>query len=264
MSASLPLWSSPPEILELGCNEVHVWRAALDLPISHVRSLEQTLAADERRRAERLHFEKDRMHFIVARGLLRAILGRYLATDPRTLRFCYSQYGKPALAQEAGSDASLCFNVTHSHGMALYAITRSRAIGIDLEHIRTDIVCEPIAERFFSPYEVSMLRTVPTHMRPEAFFSCWTRKEAYLKARGMGLSLALSQFDVTVAPGESAALLRTREEDQDISRWWLRDLSPGFGYVAALAVEGHLSLLQCWQWSEVENVLKSARIFSFV
>ena len=78
-----------------------------------------------------------------------------------------------------------------------------------------------------------MLRTVPTHMRPEAFFSCWTRKEAYLKARGMGLSLALSQFDVTVAPGESAALLGTREEDQDISRWWLRDLSPGFGYVAA-------------------------------
>ena len=148
--------------------------------------------------------------------------------------------------------------------MALYAITRSRAIGIDLEHIRTDVACEPIAERFFSPYEVSMLRTVPTHMRPEAFFSCWTRKEAYLKARGMGLSLALSQFDVTVAPGESAALLSTREEDQDISRWSLRDLSPGFGYVAALAVEGHLSLLQCWQWPEVENVLKSARIFSFL
>jgi 4'-phosphopantetheinyl transferase len=250
MSASVPLWRSPSEILELNHKEVHVWRATLDLPMSRVRSLEQTLAADERARAERFHFEKDRMHFIVARGLLRAILGRYLARNPHTLRFCYSQYGKPTLARESHNDASLCFNVTHSHGVALYAVSRNRAIGIDLERIRTDVACEQIAERFFSPYEVSTLRSVPIYMRPEAFFSCWTRKEAYLKARGMGLSLALSQFDVTVAPGGSAALLSTREEDQDISSWWLCDLSPGFGYVAALAVEGHPSLQYC-EWSEV-------------
>src|SRR5439155_22463572 len=196
MSAPVSLWCSPPEILEVTCNEVHVWRATLDLPRSRVQSLEQTLAADERTRAEQFHFQKDRMHFIVARGLLRAILGRYLATNPCTLRFCYSQYGKPTLAREAGSDASLCFNVTHSHGLALYAITRNRALGIDLEHIRMDVAYEPIAEHFFSPYEVRMLRTVPPHLRSAAFFSCWTRKEAYLKARGLGLSLPLSQFDV--------------------------------------------------------------------
>lgn len=250
MSASLPLWDSPPEILELGHNEAHVWRTTLDLPISRVRSLEQTLTADEITRAEQFHFQKDRMHFIVARGLLRTILSRYLATNPRTLRFCYSQYGKPTLARESGSDASLCFNVTHSLGVVLYAITRSRAIGIDLERIRLDVACESIAEHFFSPYEARILRTVPTDLRSEAFFRCWTRKEAYLKARGIGLSIALGQFDVSVLPGELAALLGTREKDQNISQWSLNDLYAGEGYVAALAVEGHPHL-QYWEWSEL-------------
>src|SRR5947199_10750328 len=130
MHAPESQWNSPPESLLLDRDEVHVWRATLDLPISRLQALEQILAADERTRANKFHFPEDRMHFIVARGVLRAILGRYLSRDPRTLQFCYNQYGKPTLAGEASS-GSLFFNVSHSHGMALYAISYIQTIGID-------------------------------------------------------------------------------------------------------------------------------------
>ena len=237
------MWHPAPVMLVPGGDEVHVWRAALDLPGARVASLEQTLAADERTRAGRLHFERDRSHFIVARGFLRMILGRYLNRAPRTLRFCSNPYGKPSLTPESGGDAALSFNVTHAGGMALYAVTRSRAVGIDLDGIRMDVECDSIAEHFFSPRERRMLRAVPSAQRPEAFFHCWTRKEACIKARGLGLSIALDQFDVSVSPAEPAALLQTREEGQESSHWPLHDLPVGEGYVAALAAEGDSKLL---------------------
>jgi len=258
MDVPAPGWRFPPDRLILSCDEVHVWRTTPGRPTVCVESLEQTLTADERKRAEQFRFSKDRMHFIVTRGLLRAILGRYLATDPRTLQFCYSPYGKPGLTGDDGNNG-LFFNVTHSHGMALFAVTRNREVGVDLEYIDAHVACEQIAERFFSPYEVGMLRGVPQQMRSGAFFCCWARKEAYLKARGVGLSFGLSQFDVSVTPGTPAALLNTREENQDISCWSLYDLSPGSGYVAALAAKGHPERLQCWQWSEEEPSKFTAR-----
>ena len=243
MSSLEPVWRRAPAMLLLGNDEVHVWRATLDLPIARVVSLEQTLAADERTRAGRFHYERDRRHFIVARGFLRMILGRYLGRDPRALRFGSNPYGKPSLAAESGGDATLSFNVTHAGGMALYAVTANRAVGIDLEGIRMDVECDSIAEHFFSPRERGMLRAVPSAQRPEAFFHCWTRKEAYVKARGLGLSIALDQFDVSVSVAEPAALLQTREEGQESSHWSLHDLPVGEGYVAALAVEEHPRLL---------------------
>ncbi len=249
MMSPLPSWCPPPENLTLGNDEVHVWRAFLDLPASQVQSLQQTLVAEELRRAERYYFQKDREHFIVARGLLRAILGRYLRIEPSQLRFCYGPHGKPELAGQTGGEA-LRFNVSHSHGLALYALTRDRKIGVDLERIRPDLADEKIAERFFSPREVAVLRALPTNMQPEAFFACWTRKEAYLKARGEGLALCLDQFDVSLAPGEPAALLSTNGDPQEVSRWSLQELDPGPGYVAALAVEGHAWQLKCWQWPD--------------
>jgi 4'-phosphopantetheinyl transferase len=251
MDAHASQWKFPPEQLVLDNDEVHVWRAALDVSISRVQALAQTLAPDEQERASKFHFQKDRAHYIVARGLLRAILGRYyLSREPPALQFCYNTYGKPALA---GKDAGnpLFFNTSHSHGMALYALARIPNIGVDIEHINRSIECEQIAGRFFSPFEVNMLRAVPQQMQQEAFFNCWTRKEAYIKARGMGLSLDLNLFDVSLAPEEPAAILNIREEDQDISRWSLYALSPGSGFKAALAVEGHPDLIKCWQWPEL-------------
>jgi 4'-phosphopantetheinyl transferase len=162
------------------------------------------------------------------------------------LSFSYNAYGKPSLAEMSESDG-LSFNVTHAEGMALYAITRNRAVGIDVESIQRQMEWESVAERFFSPYEVRMLKAVPPDMRHIAFFNCWTRKEAYIKARGMGLSLDLASFDVSLTPGEPATLLNIREEGQDISDWSLYDLYPGGNYIAALAVEGQISSLKRWE-----------------
>ena len=242
-------WLTPPKNLVLGDDEVHVWRAALNVHASRVQSLRRTLSADERARAERFHFEKDREHFIVARGLLRSILGRYLNVDPSQLRFSYSPYGKPSLARESGG-ADLCFNLSHAGGLALYAVTRGRDIGIDVESIATDSANELVAERFFSIQEVAALRALPENMQSLAFFNCWTRKEAYIKARGEGLSLPLDQFDVSLAPGGPVALLNTAGNPQEASRWSLRELTPGAGYVAALATEGDSWELRCWQWRD--------------
>jgi len=214
-----------------------------------VRGLLRTLTLDERARARRFRFPRDRDRFIVARGVLRAILGRYLGVDPGRLRFRYSPYGKPALAGPF-EDEGIRFNLAHSQGIALYAVSRGREVGIDVEYVRADLADERIAERFFSPREVATLRAVPAEQRREAFFHCWTRKEAYVKARGEGLSLPLDQFDVSLAPGEPAALLSTPGDPPEVTRWSLQALNPGPGYVAALAVEGNGWRLRCWQWTD--------------
>jgi 4'-phosphopantetheinyl transferase len=193
--------------------------------------------------------ERDREHFIVARGVLRAILGRYLNRVPECLSFSYGARGKPALAGESDTDA-IRFSVSHSHGVALYAFTRGREVGIDLERIRCDLAAVEIAERFFSRREVAMLRSLPTAVQHQAFFRCWTRKEAYIKAKGEGLSLPLDQFDVSLAPEEPAAVLGAQRDPSEASRWSLQDLAPAPGYAAALAAEGHGWRLACWQWSD--------------
>jgi 4'-phosphopantetheinyl transferase len=177
--------------------------------------------------------------------VLRAILGGYLNQGPECLSFCYNSQGKPALDGDA-----IRFNVSHSHGVALYAVTRGREVGIDIEHIRFDLAVAEIAERFFSRREVVMLRALPAEVQRQAFFLCWTRKEAYIKARGEGLSLPLDQFDVSLAPGEPAAVLGTQRDPSEASRWSLQELTPAPGYVAALAVEGHGWRLTCWQWPD--------------
>ena len=206
-----PSRSSPANALAIGRDEVHVWQATLDRTPSELQSLFDSLAADERARAGRFHFDRDRVRFVVARGVLRAILGRYMNRAPVSLSFRYGSHGKPALAGEADGDA-ICFNLSHSNGVALYAIARHRAVGVDLERIRFDLPVVEIAERFFSRREVAALRMLPSEQQHQAFFCCWTRKEAYIKARGEGLSLPLDQFDVSLAPGEPAALLGTQRE----------------------------------------------------
>ena len=241
-------WDSPPKTLILPSDAVHVWQASLHVSASYLRTLESTLAADERARAERFYFQKHREHFIAGRGLLRNILSRYLDGEPDRLRFCYNSYGKPALTEDTGSEG-LCFNLSHSNGIALYALTRGREIGIDIEYFRPDVEAEKLAERFFSPREVAALRALPEHLRKEGFFNCWTCKEAYIKAEGKGMSIPLSAFDVSLTPGKPAELLRTQKHPQETARWSLQALNPEPGYAAALAVKGHDWELKCWQWS---------------
>jgi 4'-phosphopantetheinyl transferase len=200
-------------------------------------------------RATRFYFEKDRRHFIVARGVLRAILGRYLDLAPECLSFCYSSYGKPALSGEPDLN-SIRFNLSHSYGVALYAVTRGREVGIDLERIRSDLAVAQIAARFFHRREIEMLRALPGEMQNRAFFRCWTRKEAYIKARGEGLSLPLDRFDVSLDPGEPGMVDGASRDPSEASRWSLQELNPIPGYAAAVAVEGHDWHLTCWQWPD--------------
>lgn len=248
MTAEPPAsWHIPPEHLRLDKNQVHVWRVALDQPATILQTLSRTLSPDETERAAKFFFQRDRDHFVVARGVLRTILGGYLKVAPARLRFVYDEYGKPALSEIPG-ESSLSFNLSHSHGLALYGLTLEGKIGIDIEHVREDFDFDRIAEQFFAPREVEMLRALPLNMRREGFFNCWTRKEAYIKAIGHGLSLPLDEFVVSLAPGEPAALLSITDTAQEAFRWSIKDLIPEPGYVAAVVVEGQDWQLAFWQW----------------
>lgn len=224
-------WTEPPQSPSLETGAVDVWRTALDQEDETLQSFRRTLEAHELERAGRFHFEKHRRHFIVARGFLRSVIARYLATQPESLRFVYGSYGKPALEGEP----TLRFNLSHSNEVALLAVTLEADVGVDVEHIRADFASEDIARRFFSRAEVEIFNALAKEEQVTAFFKCWTRKEAYIKAIGKGLSQPLDAFDVTLAPGTPAALLRA--EDDDPSRWLLRDINIGEGYAGALAVE---------------------------
>jgi 4'-phosphopantetheinyl transferase len=243
------LWHEAPESLNLDGTEVHVWRSGLDRSAPCVKKLRLTLTPDERTRAERFHFQRDCDRFIVSRGTLRAILGRYLHTEPHQLRFCYGNRGKPMLINEQRGDI-FRFNVSHSHNLAVFAVTRGREIGIDLEWARPGLDCQQIAERLFSPQEIRVLRALHRDAQDEAFFNCWTRKEAFIKAKGGGLSISLNEFEVSLSPGEPAALLTTMGDPQEAFRWSLRELFPSPGFSAAIAVEGRDWQLKCWQWPE--------------
>lgn len=202
------------------------------------------LDPDEVSRANRFYFEKDRKHFAVARGFLRSLLGRYLDADPKQLQFNYGEYGKPSLP----GAGRLRFNVSHSHGLALYALTEGRDIGVDVEYVRADFTSDEIARRFFSPFEVESLCGLPAEERVASFFRCWTRKEAYIKATGLGLSQPLDGFDVTLRPGERAALLRTEAGSPE--NWSMANVEVGPGYAGAVAVEGLISKIAYWEASE--------------
>lgn len=213
-------------------DEIHVWHAALDRESKTIGQLEETLSLDEKGRADRFHFANDRNRFVVARGLLRELLGGYLHQDPAGLEFSYGQHGKPRLSG-ANATSGLCFNLSHSSGLAVYAIARGRNLGIDVEHVRADSAGDNIAERYFSVREVSDLRALPPEGRVDGFFRCWTRKEAYLKATGMGLKIALNSFAVSLGHSEAAQFLSGVD-----SRWQLESYQPAEGYLAAIAYDG--------------------------
>lgn len=223
--------NSSSERLTIG-NEIHVWQARLDREADALRQLEATLSSDEIARARRFHFERDRNHYIVGRGILRELLGKYLGQDPAALEFSYGEHGKPQLAG-ANASSGLSFNLSHSGGLAVYAFAKERNLGIDVEQIRPDFVSEDIARRYFSAHEVNDLLSLPVADRTEAFFRCWTRKEAYIKARGAGLQIPLDSFSVSFLPGQPAQFLSGVD-----SSWQLVELDAGEGYAAALAYDG--------------------------
>ena len=239
-------WALPPHQPMLEVGDVHVWRVSLHTASAQAQKLYWLLGDDEVNRAQRFYFSRDRDSFVVVRGFLRVFLGTYLQISPQEIKFQYSARGKPLLVSNQ-TNAALNFNLSHSHELALLTFTYNQAIGIDLEYIRPEIVREQIAERFFSVQETATLRELPESLQPAAFYDCWTRKEAFVKATGEGLSRPLDQFSMSLTPGEPARLLHVQGEPQEPSTWLIQDLDAGSGYRAALAVKKPVSHLHYWE-----------------
>jgi 4'-phosphopantetheinyl transferase len=240
-------WEKAPDVLKLNAGEIHVWRAWLSKLV--INNRETLLSKDEKTRADRFYFERDRDDFIAARALLRILLGKYLQTSPHVLRFAYSEYGKPVLMNDA-NHGGLCFNVSHSNGLVLYALSRNRQVGIDVESIKTDVAGERIAERFFSPDEAKILKSCPEPAQATVFFNCWTRKEAYIKAVGKGLTFPLDHVEVLSVTNHERAVLSIKNDPIETARWSVSDIFPAHGYAAALVAEGHDWLIKYLDWSE--------------
>jgi 4'-phosphopantetheinyl transferase len=232
---SWPTLNKPP-ILHSG--EVHVWRADLMLSGSQIDLFGTWLSEDERQRAERFRFPKHRSLFIARHGILRFILSTYLSLPPQLLEFSCNDYGKPEVKN--APKAGLSFSLSHTNESAVYAVTLSRKVGIDIEHVRSDFECLTLAKQFFASQEVEALASFPADQQPDAFFRCWTRKEAFVKAVGLGLSLPLQSFEVSLDADEPTAI-RT----QQYGDWFVFSLHPFPDTIAALAVEGN-PRLQLW------------------
>jgi 4'-phosphopantetheinyl transferase len=238
--------------LVLPKNEIHVWRASLDRDLTCLQQLVKILSSDELERADRFHFETDKNRFIIGRGILRNILSHYLGIEPARLQFCYGSRGKPAL-QTGDRSHPLHFNLSHSQGLALYAFTRDRQIGIDLEYVRQLSGLDQIVAQFFSTREHATFLALPRSQQQAAFFQGWTCKEAVLKALGEGLALPLNQFDVSLLPDRPAELLSINGDRAAAKQWFLQSFVPAPDYVAAVAVEGGDWQIKCWQWEELDN-----------
>lgn len=227
--------------------QVHVWQFSLDRTAAELDQFAVLLSDDEHQRAARFLRPELRERFTAGRGLLRLILSRYLELAPESLEFAYNGYGKPTLAGRA-APAGLEFNLSHSGGLALLGLALGRAIGVDVEVVRDNVRCESLAERFFSPEEVADLISLPAADRRLAFFRCWTRKEAYIKALGRGLSVPLDGFRVSLLPDQPAALLAVRDEPAEPQRWQFQALDPGSGHLAAVAVERPVETFWLAEW----------------
>jgi 4'-phosphopantetheinyl transferase len=238
--------------LALPADEVHLWRLDLEALRSEESRWQKLLSPDEAARAARFHFPVDRNRFAASRGILRTLLGSYLEVEPGNLTFSYSKKEKPYLALPY-SDSGLTFNVSHSGEVALLAFTRKREIGVDIEELHRKIEIDPIARRFFSAHEQQQLAALRNEERFKAFFRCWTRKEAYIKATGEGLSLPLHQFDVSIAAGAQDALIATRPDAAEAASWSIREVPAGDGYFAALCVRGHDWRLKGWKSEALPN-----------
>jgi 4'-phosphopantetheinyl transferase len=242
-------WPPSPTQWALGNGEIHVWAGSLQPSAARTVAFAMILSRDETARAARFRFDRDRNRFIAGRGLLRTILAHYVNGNPSRLKFDYGPKGKPSLS-ECDQSHGVHFNLAHSDDLLLVAVARSWNIGIDVERIRPFADTEGIAERFFSQRECGGLRHLADAQKLPAFFNLWTRKEAWLKATGDGISDCLGQVEVSFLTGEPARLISLPGSTEAVHNWTLRELVPAPGYVGALAAPADDIHLNCWRWPE--------------
>lgn len=242
-------WRSPQAKITLSRSEVHVWRVQLDPTVSRLQKLVSTLSAEEIKKADRFHSNIDRLRSLQSRGVLRDILGRYTQIKPSAIRLTKNSYDRPHLTPRNDLD----FNVSHSSNLILIAIARERSVGVDIERLRSVANADGVAQQFFSGPENDFLQALPLAERQRAFFQCWTRKEAYVKALGTGLSTPLNEFTVSLANKDTPSLVINNADE---FAWHVRELDAGDNYVAALAVETTAESdaadwhLACWDWTQ--------------
>lgn len=238
-------WAPPPRLLEQQPHQTDIWRVSLDRYAVSAQWADSTLSADESERAARFHFEKDRQRYILAHASLRDILSRYLQCEQGEIKFTTNNYGKPVLLSAQEVD----FNISHSGEFVLIAVARRHKVGVDVEHFRKDLEHDRIARRFFSQAENQEFSAIPHEQKVIAFFNCWTRKEAYIKAHGVGLSLPLDSFDVSLSPDEPAVLRATRPDPTEARKWTLLSLDVHPEHAGALVVEGRDLEFRYWDWA---------------
>jgi 4'-phosphopantetheinyl transferase len=248
MSVEAEVWRKAPVELTHPSDRVDVWKVWLDSAELSSEALPGILAPDEVERARRFHFDRDRIRFIACRTALRTILARYLQMSPIEIRFRYESKGKPEIA-DAQNSYSLRFNLSHSSGLAVIAVSSGSAVGVDIERFDRKIDCLEIARRFFSMRERQALLAIPASGRQRAFFACWTRKEAFLKATGEGISFGLAEFSVSVAPDVPPLIEEAQADPKAVLRWSLTNLRPGDGYVGTLAFEAAPCVVERWCWN---------------
>ena len=239
------MWAEPPADLELDVAYIDVWRSQIDLPESEIEKYAQTLSEQEQERAAKFTFPDKYEEYVVSRGLLRKALGHVLKQAPSGFQFDYTSSKKPYLSRKY-NNRPISFNVSHSHGQALVAISVDRNIGIDIEKIRPDVEYEKLAKRFFSEAEHAAIMLLPLGERVAAFFATWTRKEAFVKATGKGIAFGLSEFDVNILPYEPPAMLVTRWNPADVSKWLMANIETYKNYIATLAADGGEFQMRLW------------------
>jgi 4'-phosphopantetheinyl transferase len=238
-------WPAAPATLRLVADEIHVWATWLNCAPERLAELSRTLSQSEQARAAKFKFEVHRNRYIVGRGFLRATLGRYLQKDPAMLDFVYSAHDKPELAPGSARDP-IHFNLAHSGDLALLAVTRVGAIGVDVECIRPVKDVEDLVTRFFSPRENELFQKLATEEKPGAFFNLWTRKEALLKATGLGIAGGLNRVEVSFLDEEPSRLLFIDGDAAKASQWTLQALAPVRDFVGAVAIQAGNLHLRTW------------------
>jgi 4'-phosphopantetheinyl transferase len=252
-----PATTQPPPLDE---NEVHIWLADLSYRDDSLGQVARILSEDERERATRFHFPHDAGRWIVSRAVLRSILGRYLGVEASAVRFCLGPWGKPRLT--ASFERHLLeFNASRSDGLGLYAVARKRRVGVDIQRLRPLPEFAAIAAHVFSPREQQALGQLPHAERCAAFFTGWTRKEAYIKALGEGLAHPLERFTVPLTPDAPPKLEDVRGDSTEPELWTVSALDPDPGYAAAVAMEGSPARLRCARWQEGSSPTASGPVF---
>ncbi len=240
-------WTKPAKFPVFEEGEIHIWR--IPLVVGEYRPLMELLSEDEVRRGERFLFEKHREHYVVGRARMRRLLAAYTNNTARNVEFAYENLGKPKFA-DAILHARFQFNFSNSSDRGLLAITRGRKVGVDLERVRSMKDRMQLARRYFAESEIQKLFALPEKQQSDAFFRCWTRKEAYLKAVGKGLTFPLRNVEVTLLENEPCRLLHINSSKEDASAWSLVSLRPFDGYLGALATPHGVDDFRLFDWSD--------------